>query len=275
MAKEAYPGGFEQFIQSGETGAGAMQYCLAGEAVNGGVHYVEDGIVAIGEDTILYRPDLRLYGVFDGAGGASDIGRADLASRLSAEAVVGFFERYGTLEVDTTFMQEALQHARAAVSASQEAGVATGLFIYVAEPNEEAIKILYAAAGDCSAGVFPDPVFDGKKYDDVLWFAGDQEDFIGDPTNFIGKESGRIKRQAEDQCGEVEACLKRERFIFLCSDGITGSLGRHDGIDEADIEYAFTYKHDVVSIAQALINPPLHRELKRKVDDKSLVLLRV
>lgn len=248
-----------------------MQFCLAGEAVHGDAHYVEDGIVAIGEDVLLFRPDLNLLGVFDGAGGATDIGRADIASQTAAKAIVSYMERARDSGKQAD-MGAALQSAREIVTHTKGAGLTTGLFLQL-EPQAKGVRIAFAAAGDCAAGVYPDPVFDDRKYDDVLWFAGDQSDHFGDPTNFIGTEKGRVKRASEDQYGEVIIPTSKERWLFLSTDGVTGSFGIMDGIDEADIEYAFTYKHDVVSIAQALLNPPLQRETRRKVDDKSLIVL--
>jgi serine/threonine protein phosphatase PrpC len=257
-----------RFLQSGEMDG--MKYCLAGEAVHGDTGYIEDGIIAVGEDTLLFRPDLHLFGVFDGAGGAKDIGRPDLASQKAAQSVAESLAAAGNLEVN---LAEVMNEARKAVTDHPSAGLTTALFVQVLSDKEH-ITIRFAAAGDCTAGIYPDPDYDDRKYDDVLWFAGDQSDPFGSPTNYLGTEQDRVSRMSEDQIGEVVIKRsKKQRWLFLSTDGVTGSFGIYDGIDESDIEYAFTYNHDVITVADALINPPLQREIRRKVDDKSLIVI--
>jgi len=261
------------FMQSGENLSIGSEYCLIGEAVNGTVNYIGDGIIGIGEDTILFRPEHNLYGVFDGAGGETDIGRADLASQTAATAVAEYFEKNDTRDIDKEFMADALLYARSAVAHTKGAGITTGLFLRLSDDINGLIKVQFACAGDCVAAIYPDPIFDDRKYDDVLFFAGDQADRFGHPTNFLGTEKARVKRESDDQIGQSTINTLKKRWLIVSSDGIFGSYGVGDGLDEADIKYAFTYNKNITKIAEALLNPPMQRDQRRKVDDKSLIVI--
>lgn len=261
------------FMQSGENLSIGSEYCLVGEAVHGDVAYIGDGIIGIGEDTILFKPEYNLYGVFDGAGGATDIGRADLASQTAATAVAEYFEKNNTQDVDRDYMEDALSYARSAVTHTKGAGLTTGLFLRLSDSPNEQLRIQFACAGDCVAAIYPDPVFDDRKYDDVLFAAGDQADRFGQPTNYLGTELDRVKRKSEDQIGQTIINTLKKRWLMISSDGIFGNYGVGDGLDEADIMYAFTYNKNITKIAEALLNPPMQRDQRRKVDDKSLILI--
>ncbi len=264
-----------QFMQTGETPSLNLEYCLTGEAYHGDVKYVDEGIIGVGEDTLMFLPEHGLFGVFDGAGVASDVGRADIASQTAAKAVAEYFINNLDIEKSKQFMQEALTHARKVVSVTEGAGITTGLFVHLSESTNKNLRVLFGSAGDCAAALYPDPVFDDRRYEDALWFAGEQDDTRGTPTNFIGTENSRVKRGTSDQAGELKLISRdKKRWLIIATDGITGSIGLSNGIDEADIEYAFTYKHNIKSIADSLINPPLQRdEYQRKVDDKTLIVI--
>ena len=261
------------FMQSGENLRIGSEYCLVGEAVHGDVSYIGDGIIGIGEDTILFKPEYNLYGVFDGAGGATDIGRADLASQTAAAAVAEYFEKNMTQDVDKDYMADALSYSRSAVAHTKGAGLSMGLFLHFSPAPNNQILIQSACAGNCVSAIYPDPVFDGRKYDDVLFFAGEQADVFGQPTNFLGTDKARVKREAEDQIAQTTINTFKKRWLIVSSDGIFDSYGIGDGLDEADIMYAFTYNKNITKIAEALLNPPMQRDQRRKVDDKSLIVI--
>jgi serine/threonine protein phosphatase PrpC len=237
------------FVLSGELPVTAFEYCIAGDAKNGDVRTLEDGIIAVGQDAILHLPEYGLFGVFDGAGGAEDVGRPEVASQTAAKAVKTYvldnakpqymeagldaLDHEATLE----FMKGVMGFARSEVLANQSAGLTTALF-EVVRRQEQGFSVYSANAGDSSLLLYPDPSFDDYIGDDICWLTGDQEDVAGNPSNILGRVPDNIHLTDADQFTRRSFAFGRERLLMLSTDGITGSYHFDDGIDIADIEFA-------------------------------------
>jgi serine/threonine protein phosphatase PrpC len=273
----------KEFALSGVLSGTELEYCVAGVARHGFLSTLEKGITAVGEDAILHLPEYGLFGVFDGAGGATDVGSPRVASQTAARAVKEFFmneyskeleNKQVRLELETVdFFKGAMDFARKRVNANRNAGLTTALFVAVDKFDGNS-KVLYANAGDGSLLLYPDPAFDDYISDDIQWIAGDQEDVAGNPANILGRVPKNIQITDSDQFGFRDINADRERLLILCSDGVTGSYHVDDGIDGADIEFATR----VQPLIEALQEKPLfqrallrvERRLGKKIDVTSL-----
>lgn len=112
------------------------------------IQYLDDSndacsILQVGDDAGVIVPEYNAIGLFDGAGGADDIGSPRLAARLACEAVKQYF-RLGGGDVS-----EALQGAREAVSMNKDAGVCVGVVMRITDG-----KVTVANAGDTAVALY-------------------------------------------------------------------------------------------------------------------------
>jgi len=265
----------EYFHDDGTLGEFYADYSVRGKAYNGDLVSIEPGIISVGQDCILYKPELGLFGVFDGAGGAAEVGDPSVASTIAAQAVAEYFKT-STLgpAYDLDHMQGAMDFARKRVAESKNAGLTTALFFMIKQVAD-VTYIDYAVAGDSTLSIYPDSGYDGTRINCMDWLGPDQSDVYGDPTNVLGAVPKRIQLSDDDFFGTAVVNRSRDRYVVLATDGITGNFRLDDGIDEADIEFAFESTSNLKKTADLLIEPPIKRIMRRKVDDKSLVVVRV
>lgn len=172
------------------------------------IQYLDDpndacSILQVGDDAGVIVPEYNAIGLFDGAGGADDIGSPRLAARLACEAVKQYF-RLGGGDVS-----EALQGAREAVSMNKDAGVCVGAVMRITDG-----RVTVANAGDTAVALYQEGADDEYPY-----IAEPQRDEFGDPLNYLG--SCEIPGRLSERISDDYAC--RELYpgdrLFLMTDG--------------------------------------------------------
>ncbi len=182
---------------------------MAGRARNAeSIQYLEGscGILQIGDDAGVILPEHNVIGLFDGAGGACDIGSPPLAAKVACRAVEQYFRTGGNN------VAEALQDAREAVIANKDAGICVGAVMQIDDK-----KVMVANAGDTAAVLYREGIDDEK-----LYIADPQRSDMGGPLNYLGAcdVAGRLPERVEDDytCRELYPGDK----LFLMTDGAWG-----------------------------------------------------
>lgn len=172
-----------------------MMYCLeAGGSTE---------IIQIGDDAGIIMPEHNVFGVFDGAGGASDIGSPQVASMAACRAVENYFEKGGQSAT------EAMEYARQAVIMNKEAGVCVGAIARIVGR-----EITVVNAGDTAVALYRDAIDEGQIY-----LAEPQMDYDKQPRNYLGYSDrpGRLPERVQDEVAEGE--LKDGDTLFMMTNG--------------------------------------------------------
>ena len=137
-------------------------------------------ILQVGDDAGVIVPEYNAIGLFDGAGGADDIGSPRLAARLACEAVKQYFRLGGV-----------------------------GAVMRITDG-----KVTVANAGDTAVALYQEGADDEYPY-----IAEPQRDEFGDPLNYLGscEVPGRLSERISDDyaCREL---YPGDR-LFLMTDG--------------------------------------------------------
>lgn len=160
-------------------------------------------IVQIGDDAGIIMPEHKVFGVFDGAGGASDIGSPRMASMVACQAVENYFEDGGQSTA------EAMEHARQAVIMDKEAGVCVGAIARIIGREMTVVN-----AGDTAVALCRDGVDEEQIY-----LTEPQMDYDRQPRNYLGHSDrpGRLPERVQDEVAEGE--LKDGDMLFMMTDG--------------------------------------------------------
>lgn len=168
---------------------------------------IEGGLWAdrLCEDKELFRPDLKIFGVFDGAGGERG---GKKASNTAASVVENLSQRFDF--TSGAHLKWALEQANDAVVNDPVAGHSTAVLAKVVE-HKDGRYLSYASVGDSRIYIVSR---DGK----VRQITKDEGEgnriwnSLGTDENGIVKQYGDIKLGSGDR-------------IMMCSDGITGDYG--------------------------------------------------
>ncbi|MBR3329347.1 protein serine/threonine phosphatase 2C family protein [Candidatus Saccharibacteria bacterium] len=168
---------------------------------------IEGGLWAdqLCEDKELFRPDLKIFGVFDGAGGERG---GKKASNTAASIVENLSQRFDF--TSGAHLKWALEQANDAVVNDPVAGHSTAVLAKVVE-HKDGRYLSYASVGDSRIYIVSR---DGK----VRQITKDEGEgnriwnSLGTDENGIVKQYGDIKLGSGDR-------------IMMCSDGITGDYG--------------------------------------------------
>lgn len=181
---------------------------LAGRARGGkAVDCLEAGssteVAQIGDDAGIIMPRHNVFGVFDGAGGASDIGSPRVASRVACRAVENYFEDGGQSAA------EAMEYARQAVIMDKEAGVCVGAIARIVGREMTVVN-----AGDTAVALCRDGVDEEQIY-----LTEPQMGYDRQPLNHLGHSDrpGRLPERVQDEVAEGE--LKDGDTLFMMTDG--------------------------------------------------------
>lgn len=229
-----------------------IEHAVVGKALHGDLHSINKHVTAVGQDTILAMPSLNIYGVFDGAGGAYDVGRPDLASQTAALAAEEYFlaqeySRYSPNPKDIfnreyEIMRGAMKYLRESVEDNAEAGLTTAVMYRIFETGEGATTISYANAGDSALLLYPDPDVE-DDFNEVRLIAGDQKSklYFGSPSNAVGRQPFRLRHlesYGHDQIGFVGFDNSRDRYLLLGSDGVMGDYTNATEMLGYHVDYA-------------------------------------
>lgn len=230
----------------------------------GEVNIPKDGATG-SEDTVLNRPDLGLFGVFDGMGGPGD---GDVASGVAKEAVERFYAREtGQNRVKTLHQaghtarealmeaQEALQQ-RAADEPDLSPNMGSTATIGCVFQGEDDICLAYAHVGDSGMLIV-------RHYDGHLKFVTEEEaeqNVLHNVLSARGQTMHGVRQYG------VVALDPGDRLVFY-SDGISGDTDEQR-LSEAEWREAVTLD-DSQTAATRLA------ETSRKTDDKAALVIDV
>lgn len=161
-------------------------------------------LLQVGDDAGIVLPEHNVFGLFDGAGGASDIGSPRLAAKVACEAVEYYFNEGGQS------IAEAMECARQAVIANNEAGICVGAIARIVNGEVSVVNV-----GDTAIALYRDGVDDEE-----LYIAEPQRDESwGDPLNYLGlcDTPGRLPERVSDDFARCE--LSSGDMLFLMTDG--------------------------------------------------------
>lgn len=218
------------------------------------VNYAYSEEAVKGQDRILADPDLRVFGVFDGAGGYFG---SDIAAETAAETVRKYYEETENERERPKTARDALLAADRAVdvvqrtTATEMGGMATTATIaHIFEENGQPV-ISYAHVGD--SRIY-------RLHGDSLQQITKDEGEGHGVDQFIGrlhevKHFGKVALQSGDR-------------LMLCSDGVTGDYG-DEILSDDEIQNALYRKNSPQVAADTLVN------ISRKHDDKSAVVIDV
>lgn len=161
-------------------------------------------LLQVGDDAGIVLPEHNVFGLFDGAGGASDIGSPRLAAKVACEAVEYYFNN------DGQSVAEAMECARQAVITNKEAGICVGAIARLVNGEVSVVNV-----GDTAVALYRDGVDDEE-----LYIAEPQRDELwGDPLNYLGlcDTPGRLPERVSDDFARRE--LSSGDTLFLMTDG--------------------------------------------------------
>lgn len=208
-----------------------------------------------GQDTILDREDLRLFGVFDGMGGHDN---GAIASDMAARGV----ERSLKHNLDTEGLspsvlvgdiKAAMQEGRDWVQRNSEDAGTTAVFAKVAYIDDEP-HLAFANAGDSRLFI------KRAESDKIEAITTDQS--YGH-TVYNGLMSNDSTDGSRDEYGVIP--LRAGDRIMLCSDGITGDKVE-DALTREEMQQGFA-PDDPQDAADELLR------LSKKNDDKSVLVI--
>lgn len=242
----------ELHLRGGLTRDRLLEFAVATKGLHGAIENIDEHTMGAGDDTALFVPEQRLFGVFDGAGGATDVGKPWIASRTAARAAVDFWslqdlEKRPTadsqLVYETELMQDAMKFIRKRVNADTEAGLTTVAMTKFVKHGKRIVGFVYANAGDSSVLLYPDQ--NAQYRDEELKIvAGEQinaEQYC--PSNIVGRIPERVAELVtdQDQVG-FQTLPNSETYILLATDGVNGSWQRTAELTDDDFRLALEYE---------------------------------
>ena len=209
------------------------------ESVRGGL-WADDSC----EDSSFSRPELQMFGVFDGAGGEHG-GRA--ASRDAVSVIENLSNQYRFLTGE--HLKWVLEQANDAVAKDPAAGYATAVLAKVVE-RDDGKYLAYASAGDSRIYIVN---ADGKARQ-ITRDEGEGKII----TNALGVDSANIQ-----QYGDIKLNLGDK--VVMCSDGITGDYGA-DLMSDEEVGAIVANAGSAEEAAEDLVSQA------RKTDDRTALV---
>lgn len=205
------------------------RFTVVGRPHNGVAAEVSETIVKIGQDVVMVSPRLNVVGVFDGAGGATDIGSPEKAALTAAQAVERYFKDGGD------DLPDALEFARNAVKSNQEAGLCVAALARFHHDTVQAVN-----AGD--TGVV---CYDSEQA--VLDVIVEQQSEFGQPTNYLGRHVDRIALPIPDASASYHQPYRSSQELYVLSDGAFGNWQQNNALEShhfqaAHNEYQLLYE---------------------------------
>ncbi|MDB5186933.1 MAG: hypothetical protein JWM07_405 [Candidatus Saccharibacteria bacterium] len=197
-------------------------YTIVGRAHNGTAAEMSDGIVKVGQDVAMVLPRFNVVGVFDGAGGATDIGSPEKAALTAAYAVERYFTDGGN---DLT---NAMEFARNAVKADQAAGLCVAALARFCHETVHTVN-----AGDTEIICYD--TTHGKL--DVV---ATQQSEHGQPTNYLGRRAARLALPVADAATSYQQPHRSGKEVYVLSDGAFGNWQLSNSLED----YHFKAAHD-------------------------------
>lgn len=201
------------------------------------------------EDSVFYRPEQKMFGVFDGAGGEKG-GR--LASQLTSSVVREFSDRYALDNCSS--LAYVLNAANERVTNNPDAGLSTAVLAKIIDRNGRKM-LAYASVGDSRLYII-------DKNGEARQITRDEGEgkYI---YNAIGMET-KPGESRTTQMGEVD--LRRGDKIVLCSDGVTGDYG-DDLMSPRELGFIVSHSNGSIEASKSLLANA------RKRDDRTAIVI--
>lgn len=235
--------------------ANGHPFSLLGRAHNGEAEQIDEDIFLAGQDALFVLPEHNVAGVFDGAGGATDIGSPALAAITAARAVRDIIKRRG----DGVSVGEAMESARHAVVTHPEAGICVGGFVRMKRNTLE-----IANAGDTGVAVY-------HSHNETLEMPGEQQTNSINPLNSLGRQERGIRNEVDDLVTTKSISPVHDQ-VYILSDGVLGNWRLGTELQE----YHFQAAHaDYLRLATAERHiPHLEEKLREQLSTEAARVLK-
>jgi hypothetical protein len=190
------------------------RFTIIGRAHSGVAAEVNDRIVKIGQDVAMVLPRFNVVGVFDGAGGTTDIGSPEKAALTAAYAVEHYFTDGGN------DLANAMEFARDAVKSDKEAGLCVAALARFCQDAVQTVN-----AGD--TGVV---CYDTEQ--GTLDVVAEQQVEFGQPTNYLGRHVDRIALPIADTAVSYHQPYGSGKEVYVLSDGALGNWQLNNSLEE-------------------------------------------
>ncbi|HET8884523.1 MAG TPA: hypothetical protein VFM68_03565 [Candidatus Saccharimonadales bacterium] len=233
--------------------ANGLSYSVFGSAHNGEAKSVNDEVNLIGQDATVVVPKYNVAGVFDGAGGTTDVGSPALAALTAADATSVYFHQGGT------DLHEAMQFARRAVELDFESGVCVGSLVRLHKDEAS-----FVTAGDTGAVIYDT---DTQR---IPFFMEQQTD-SWEPINYLGRRGVGMPDRVAD-VGASHAYSGKNSELYVMSDGMLGNWQQGTDLQE----YHFQAAHDDYLVLQSALAkyPGLEEEIRSHLNGTRAKALR-
>lgn len=186
--------------------ANGREFSMFGRAHNGSAKTIDDGLLLAGQDVLFAVPEHNIVGVFDGAGGTTDIGSPELAAITAANAVLAIVRhRNGDIPIDKT-----MKYARQAVIMNKAAGICVGGIARVRANDVELVN-----AGDTGVVVY-------SPSDETMEVIGEQQ-IEFEPLNYLGRQEKGMPDRIDDLVKTHILRSPDTDQIYVMSDGVLGN----------------------------------------------------
>lgn len=251
----------EQFIyQDGRLRSG-QAYSLVGRPVHGSAEHISPDITKIGQDAAVILPDHNVLGVFDGAGGAAEIGSPEVAALTAAEATRHYFARGGDS------LSDAMAFARTAVRRNTAAGVCVGALIRLHQHHVESVT-----AGDAGALLYD---VDTQEVTAVA----EQQLHNAEPANYLGRTVPYAPVRTADHYAAVERAAQE---LYLMSDGALGNRELSTDVQDYHLDaahHSYQLLRDAIAfdpeftahIRHTLTDPSAEQLTTRQMDETATI----
>lgn len=208
-----------------------------------------------GEDKMLFRPDLGLFGVFDGAGGERGGAQASVLAMTATEQYVDWalderavHDRTRAEEV----LKAALKDADEQIDADPNSGITTGVLALAYLDNHRQRLLSWASVGDSRIYIY-------NRNQGTLTQLSEDEGHGHIITNALGadakvEQAGTYRMQPGDE-------------VMMCTDGVTGDY-EHNILREEEIIEAMQRASMPRDAAANLVTKA------KKEDDRSAIVFR-
>lgn len=226
----------EHFIHRDGHLSNGQTFRVVGRPVNGDAEVVSRTITKVGQDTAVVLARQGVIGVFDGAGGAADVGSPEEAALVAADAVEQYFHG------DGDNLMAAMQYAREAVTDTPTAGVCVGALVRLHWNTLESVT-----AGD--AGAF---LYDIASQS--MSMVAEQQLHGYEPANYLGRPIPSIAASASDAYSTSPYRPQTGQELYAMTDGALGNWRRGDDLQDYHVQAA----HDESQLLRdALVADPL------------------
>lgn len=235
--------------------ANGFEYGIAGRALNGDVKRIGH-VVMVGQDAVAIVPEHNAIVLFDGSGGATDVGSAEEAAFTAANAAQSHIR-----EEPNTPLADVMSTARSAVIANHAAGLCIGAIARLStETNQRAVKIEAIHAGNIAL-----PLYDAYNKQTKLLMKQQMNDYSLDPLNHLGRTPKRIKPPIADEHHSMYLPDPLHHGLFLLTDGAFGFWQTNQCLENSD----FAIAHDWGSWLQDAIDtiPNLEEKLRSLIPE--------